>query len=271
MRMNTQRPPPKCRSIIVMAVERPNIWQGKQPTRRRFLTVAAAAFAACGSARAAPPWSRRQFSWRGVALGSEVQIKLVHQDEGLGRKTLDDCVQEIRRLEGIFSLYDPQSTLSRLNRIGRVVAPEHEFVELLATAVQFTQETAGAFDVTVQPLWATFAHHFSAPGALPSGPAHSRLRSTLDLVGAQHMHVSPQEIALKRGGMALTLNGIAQGYITDKIRNLLTARGFGDVLIDLGEIFAAGTRPDGRAWRVGIAEAGSPGSIVRRLHLQDRA
>ncbi len=217
------------------------------------------------------PLTKRHISWRGVALGAEVQIGLAHPDENLGRKTLDDCVQEIRRLEGIFSLYDPQSTLSRLNRLGQVESPEHELVELLATAVQFTQETGGAFDVTVQRLWTTFAQHFSVPGASPNGPTRSNVQSILNLVGSQHISLSPQEIVLEREGMALTLNGIAQGYITDKIRDLLNARGFGDVLIDLGEIFAGGTRSDSSAWQVGIAETGAPGTIVTRLRLQDRA
>ncbi len=271
MRVSTHRRPFKCRSRIAVAVDPPIKWQGKPPTRRRFLAVAAAALTACGPAQATTPPIKQHISWRGVALGAEVEIGLVHPDVDLGRKTLVDCVQEIRRLERIFSLYDSQSTLSRLNRAGRIAGPEHELVELLATAVQFTQETGGAFDVSVQRLWATFAQHFSTPGASPNGPARAIVQSTLNLVGSQHIHLSPQEIVLERNGMALTFNGIAQGYITDKIRGLLNARGFGDVLIDLGEVFAGGTRPNGDAWQVGIAGGGSPATIVKRLRLQDRA
>lgn len=254
-----------------MAVDPGINWRGTPPTRRRFLAVSAAALAVSGPALATTPLSKQRISWRGVALGADVQIRLVHPDEDFGRRTLEECVQEIRRLEGIFSLYDPQSTLSRLNRAGRVAGPEQELIELLAAAVQFTEETGGAFDVTVQRLWTKFAQHFSTPGASPNGPALSSVQSTLDLVGSQYIRLSPQEIVLERDGMALTLNGIAQGYITDKVRDLLNVRGFSDVLIDLGEIFGGGTRPDGGAWQVGIADAGSPGGIVKRLRLQNRA
>ncbi|MCP5081668.1 MAG: FAD:protein FMN transferase [Alphaproteobacteria bacterium] len=195
----------------------------------------------------------------------------MHPDEDLARDTLQSCIQEIRRLEAIFSLYDAHSTLSKLNRTGRVEGPEFELVDLLALALQFTHETGGAFDVTVQRLWNAYAEHFSEPGVSSKGPAGAFVRSNLNLVGSTHIRLSPQEIMLEREGMALTLNGIAQGYITDRIRDLLKARGFSNVLIDLGEIFAGGERPDGRAWQVGISDVVSHGATLKRLRLKDRA
>lgn len=270
MMASIRRRPLGTQNTIAMAVETSTRRRGQTPTRRRFLSVTAALLAS-GPAQAATPLTKRQINWRGVALGAEVQIGLVHPDEHLARETLQRCVQEIRRLEGIFSLYDPQSTLSQLNRAGRVVGPEHELVELLASARQFTQETGGAFDVTVQRLWNTYAEHFSEPGVSSGGPARAIVQSNLKLVGSQYIRLSPQEIVLERKGMALTLNGIAQGYITDQIRDLLKTRGFDDVLVDLGEIFGGGSRSDGRAWRVGIGDAASTGKILKRIRLQDRA
>ncbi|NNF80025.1 MAG: FAD:protein FMN transferase [Rhizobiales bacterium] len=253
-----------------MVVECPNVPGGNAPTRRRFLTVAAGLMA-CGPVQAAPHQVQQQTVWRGVALGAEVQIGLVHPDEDLARDTLQGCVQEIKRLEAIFSLYDPHSTLSKLNRTGRVEGPEFELVDLISLALQFTRETRGAFDLTVQRLWNAYAEHFSTPGIASKGPANAVVRSNLNLVGSRHIRLSPQDITLERDGMALTLNGIAQGYITDRIRDLLKVRGFNDVLIDLGEIFAGGERPDGRAWQVGISDGASHGGMLKRLRLKDRA
>ena len=51
-------------------------------------------------------------------------------------------------------------------------------------------------------------------------------------------------------GMAITLNGIAQGFITDRIADLLRNEGFEHAMVDLGELRALGNHPDGRAWRV---------------------
>jgi thiamine biosynthesis lipoprotein len=70
--------------------------------------------------------------------------------------------------------------------------------------------------------------------------------------------------------MALTLNGIAQGYITDRVARMLRDAGFRDLLIDLGEVRALGRAPGGRGWRVGLA-LGPGGTVTRRLELSDRA
>src|SRR5690625_990633 len=54
--------------------------------------------------------------------------------------------------------------------------------------------------------------------------------------------------------MAITLNGVAQGYITDRIAHLLAQYGFEDILIDVGEIRAHGHRADGRQWTAAVAD-----------------
>ena len=59
----------------------------------------------------------------------------------------------------------------------------------------------------------------------------------------------PGRIGFRRPGMAVTLNGVAQGYITDRVADLLRVRGFDNVLVELGEIRALGRHPDGRPGR----------------------
>jgi thiamine biosynthesis lipoprotein len=65
--------------------------------------------------------------------------------------------------------------------------------------------------------------------------------------------------------MAVTLNGIAQGYITDCVGALLRKRGFDHVLISMGEDLAVGPKWNGEAWRVGIANPAAPGSVLTEV------
>ena len=241
-----------------MAVETPH-------TRRRVLTVAAA-FAAAVPTRAWAKSVPAPTVWRGVALGAEAEIRLVHHNVRVAEDVLKSCVEEVRRLEAIFSLYQPESTLSRLNRTGRVTAPELELVDLLGTAFRITEETSGAFDVSLQALWQVYAQHLNG-----AGPSSAEVQRARTLIGSGHIHLSPREIILQRKGMALTLNGIAQGYVTDRIRDRLHQGGFNDVLIDLGEIYAGGTRPDGSPWQVGLSDAAKPKTLIKRLTLSNRA
>jgi FAD:protein FMN transferase len=71
--------------------------------------------------------------------------------------------------------------------------------------------------------------------------------------------------------MAVTLNGIAQGYITDRVADLLRREGMGSVLIDLGETRAVGLHPEARPWRVGLADPADPTQVGRRVELTDAA
>jgi thiamine biosynthesis lipoprotein len=67
------------------------------------------------------------------------------------------------------------------------------------------------------------------------------------------------------------LNGIAQGFITDRIADLLRAEGMDHVLIDLGEMRSIGTHPAGRPWHVGVADPADPVRIAERIDIANMA
>ena len=75
--------------------------------------------------------------------------------------------------------------------------------------------------------------------------------------------MNPAAITLE-SGMALTLNGVGQGYVADRIAALLEAEGLDDILIDTGEFRAMGGQPEGGGWPMRL-ESGS------RLALRQRA
>ena len=71
--------------------------------------------------------------------------------------------------------------------------------------------------------------------------------------------------------MAVTLNGIAQCYITDKVAQSLRDAGMDSVLLELGEARAIGARPGGAPWRIALADPMDPLEIGGRLALSDAA
>jgi FAD:protein FMN transferase len=200
------------------------------------------------------------YEWRGQALGAEARLRLVHRDAAEARRAVAFCLDEIARLERAFSLFDPDSELSRLNRGDRLAAASHDLRAVLTEAGHLSRLSAGAFDVTVQPLWLALARHFRMqPGTAPSSHAIDR---ALALVDFRQLELDGARIDFRRPGMAATLNGIAQGYITDRLAGLLRDLGFEQVLIEAGEIYAL-SRVE--PWPVGIA--GTP----RHLVLANRA
>ncbi|TDT75364.1 thiamine biosynthesis lipoprotein [Litoreibacter halocynthiae] len=221
-------------------------------SRRRFLTITAAALACAGRSTAQPV-----HTWQGVALGARATLRLAHPD---AKAISARVASEISRLEDIFSLYRPDSALSELNRKATLQTPPFELLECLSLAGAVHAASGGAFDPTVQPLWAAYAEA-SAQGALPRADT---LHEAQALTGWTHVTLDPAAITMRRG-MALTLNGIAQGYIADRVADLLEAEGLTNILIDTGEFRAVGGHPDGGAWPVKLAAGGEVPLTARAL------
>lgn len=223
-------------------------------TRRRLITISAGLALLPAAARASAGGTARQ--WTGQALGARASIRLDHPD---GAAIAARVMAEIDRLEDILSLYRPQSALSRLNREGSLAAPPFELLECLSLAGAVHRASGGRFDPTVQPLWALWAEA-AAAGRRPSAQAVETARQK---TGWGRVELDAAAITL-RPGMALTLNGIGQGYVADRVATLLEAEGLSDVLIDTGELRALGGNPDGGNWPVHL-ETGE------RLSLRQRA
>lgn len=190
--------------------------------------------------------------WEGTALGAPARLILYGVGRAEARAAVGACLDEVERLEREFSLYRPDSALSRLNRQGHLDAPSLDLFRLLALSVRLGRLTDGAFDVTVQPLWQAYAGYFASEAASTAGPSEAVVDAARARVDFRRLHMSRERIALA-AGMAVTLNGIAQGYITDRVAALLQARGWSRVLVDMGEIRTLGQPADSGTWSIGIA------------------
>jgi thiamine biosynthesis lipoprotein len=229
-------------------------------SRRRFIRIAASAatLAVAGwtGARAAEPVP---LSWRGLVLGNLASIEIRHADPAKAARLIDLARSEIARLEAVMSLYRPDSALSLLNSAGVLRNPPFDLIQVLSDAARFGAVSEGAFDVTVQPLWRVYADHFMAGGADPAGPSADSVRRAAEHVDYRALEIEPSVVGLRRPGMAVTLNGIAQGYITDRIADMLRNEGLDQLLVDLGEIRAVGARDGAAPWRVGVESADRSG------------
>jgi len=240
-------------------------------SRRRMIAITAAAagsavLAGGRLARASVP-----VRWHGSALGAQVSIEIFHPDRTEAERLVQLCLQDVRRLEQQFSLYRADSAICTLNRTGILVAPDTDMVALLNAALFFADLTDGAFDPTVQPLWQLYARHFSSDRSDPDGPPKEKLAEALAKVSRRGLVVSADRVALVRRGAGITLNGIAQGYATDRVVDTLRGAGLSTTLVNMGEIRAIGMRADGAPWRIGLADPDEPGVVTETIELVDRA
>jgi len=222
-------------------------------TRRRFLTIASAA-CLTGPGQA---FASGTYGWGGIVLGARARIILDHPG---AERIVSEALKEIDRLEDVFSLYRASSQISRLNQKGHLHAPAFELLECLSVARSVWQATEGAFDPTVQPLWLALAEaRQTGTICLPETLVQARAAIGFDRVrmGSGRIELAP--------GQALTLNGIAQGYIADRVLTLLQRSGVMDVLVDTGEIVASGSKPGSSGgWPITIARQERALSIHNR-------
>lgn len=236
--------------------------------RRRVIKLMAASLVACGAPQTALAMmaEHRLHHWQGFALGAEVSLQLYHHDEKAAQRIIEKAVQIIRDMESLFSLHQESSTLSSLNQQGVIHNPPAEFVELLRTAQDISRMTSGAFDITVQPLWQFYQARFSGASE-GNGPIEEELRLIRDHIGYQKMSISRQKVSFDQPGMAATLNGIAQGYVTDRVSDYLKSEGLTAVLVDIGEYRALGPQADETPWRIGLADPLNFGQLSHILEL----
>lgn len=239
--------------------------------RRRFISICAGtalAGAIPGSALSARSSTVR---WRGVAMGAQAELIVNHPDQREAEAAMRLVLGEIRRLEKVFSLYDQESSLSRLNQQGVLHMPAPDLVRCMGDAAHISEISNGAFDVTVQPLWDLYSQHFKADPTSAQGPSQLEIATARGLVNYRAVEISLQSLRFTKPGMGVTLNGIAQGYITDRVADLLKANGFENVLIDLGETRGVGQREDGSPWRIGIKAPDTTGILLQKVSLRDKA
>lgn len=224
-------------------------------SRRRFLAISAAS-AACPAVAAPTPTAR----WHGSALGAPATMQLAGLTDAQAHPIFAAVEVEVTRLENIFSLYRPESQLSRLNRDGQLSNPAPELLDLLSLCTALYENSDGVFDPTIQPLWVALANNANAVD----------IASAKATIGWHKVSVNSDAVRLPYPGQsALTLNGIAQGAVTDRIAALLRSKGLKNVLVDMGEIAALGDRNDGQPWQVGLA--GPERTVKKRITLSDRA
>lgn len=216
------------------------------------------------TASAAPlVWRNRPL----LGFGTTLSLLVGHPDAAYAEKALDGAVAKIRHIEAQMSLFDPGSALNQLNRQGFLNKPDADLLSILKTAQHISKKSGGAFDVTVQPLWETFAEA-QKNNSLPSQKAVQDARLK---IGWQYLELSEKTIRLNKPDMAVTLNGIAQGYAADQVKSLWRGMGIQHALINTGEWAALGQSKTSSAWVLGIADPRREAHMLQTISMQGKS
>jgi len=177
----------------------------------------------------------------GVAFGTTVSVSVEARDP---EPAFEAAFAEIRALDRIASLTRPDGEVFRLNRDGCLDAPSPALLKMLETAALMFEATAGAFDVTIQPLWLAM----DAAARRGRWLDDAERAQACARVDQRALRFDARRVEFDRPGMAVTLNSLARGLAADRVAAALRACGVERAVFDTDVLGAAGRKPDGREW-----------------------
>lgn len=254
-------PPQKCRETTIRAVTPGAPPLEKDMDRRSFIRLSGllgfgvATVGVLPSVSEAVKFNRTVYkiSKTRLGMGSFVSMTLFHESRDLAEEAMERAFDEIRRLSGVLSRFENSAPVARLNSEGHLRDVPPEMAEVVASSLRYYRLSGGNFDITVQPFVDLFRRSFAEGRKSP--PSETELSQAAGLVGADKLEVLDRGIFFKHPGMGITLDGIAVGYIVDRVSGLLAGLGIENHLVNAGgDIRTRGTRNDGKPWSIAIQD-----------------
>ena len=166
-------------------------------------------------------------------------------------EVLNDALKECGRYDRLLSRTQEDSDVWRINHAeGKPVTVSDDTITILKTALQVSEMSDGAFDVTIAPA-STLWDFTSGAAVLPDA---DQLKAAAEKVDYTKLSIEGNTVTLPKG-MMIDLGGIAKGYAADKVKEYLAGRGVESAILSFGgNIVALGLKPGGKPWKVGIRD-----------------
>jgi FAD:protein FMN transferase len=199
------------------------------------------------------PARKPLLSARRELMGTWFELKVVDRGDASAQARLERALDEIARLEGVLSEWQPDTEIARINdhagKAALAVGPET--FEVLRTGLEISRLSEGAFDLTWAAMRGLYRFEPDSAPSVPSAPAIKQRRALVDYRDLK-LDSDKRTVRLARKGMAVGTGGIAKGYALDVVAAQLEAAGDTDYLLFAGgQVLVHGGR-EGRPWRIGI-------------------
>ncbi len=189
-----------------------------------------------------------------MAMATRFEVVLNGDKETWLQSVTEEVLDEIEKLDAKLSLYNPASQIARANHQAAVspVKLDPLIFGLLQRCKRLSEETNGAFDITMGPLIKCWGF-MKGTGECPSDDAIAR---AMDLVGMQHVHLDPTDYTVRfdKEGVMLDLGAVGKGYALEVAAEILLDFEIESGIIHGGTstISAIGSPPDDDAWHIAL-------------------
>ena len=184
-------------------------------------------------------------------------------------KALAESKAEIERIDKLFSTGDEKSEISLLNKTKKAEVSE-ETCELISRAKTIGKDVGGVFDISVYPVMRAWGFTDKNDRV----PDKGELEKLLEHVNADNVECDEEkhEVSFKDEKVEIDLGGIAKGYTSDRVIDIMKKNGVEHALINLGgNVKALGHKPDGSEWRVAIYDPENDENYIGGVEVHDKA
>jgi thiamine biosynthesis lipoprotein len=205
-------------------------------------------------------------------LGSPFEMTVVAKDTTQANIYIDMAVAEVKRIENLISDWIPTTQISQVSKNSGIqpVKVDKEVYDLVERAIKVSQLTSGAFDIS----YASMDKIWKFDGSMKAMPTPEAIKQSVARIGYQKivLDAKAQTVFLKEKGMKLGLGGIGQGYIADKIKDLLLSKGCTSGIVNVsGDINAWGYQTTGKPWTVAIVNPMNKSKVFATFPLENSA
>jgi thiamine biosynthesis lipoprotein len=202
-------------------------------------------------------------------MGTEVSVRLWHEDADKGRALVEQVFREAKRIDQLMSTYIEDSRISEINRdaADRPVVAGDELFRLIQRSLDISILTRGAFDITYESVGQHYDFHSR------ERPDDATVAEKLDLIDYQLINLNQASGTIDFGaqGVRINLGGIAKGYVVERGVDLLRVAGVQHAVVTAGgDSRLLGDRR-GKPWMVGIRDPRVDGEVAMTVPLQDEA
>ncbi|MBQ4467434.1 MAG: FAD:protein FMN transferase [Firmicutes bacterium] len=181
---------------------------------------------------------------------------------------LNQAEAEIYRIDALLSTGNPESEISKLNKEKHLAVSEETF-NLIKRACEMGEDTKGIFDITIYPImgaWGFTDGNYRVPD-------EKELKDLLKRVDYSKVVLNEEDLTVTlEDDMEIDLGGIAKGYTSDRIEELMKNCGVEHGLINLGgNVQVIGNKPDGSDWKVAVIDPQDQEYYVGIVAVSDKA
>lgn len=202
-------------------------------------------------------------------MGTEVSVRLWHDDADKGRSLVEAIFAEANRIDQLMSTYKEDSRISEINRYAatRPVVAGEELLQLIQRSLEVSVLSEGAFDITYESVGKHYDFRTN------QRPDAGTIEAERDLIDYRLLRLDPDSGTVQFGaeGVRINLGGIAKGYVVERGVALLRAAGVRHAVVTAGgDSRLLGDRI-GQPWMVGIRDPREDGKVAMTVPLQDEA